>query len=107
MIKIQGQGKDKLKLSFVCDMQTSLANAIRRSALEIPIMAIDEIEIIKNDSALYDEIIAHRFGLIPIETIKSSKETKFKLSTKGPKTVYATDLQPSIGTNYKIPITIL
>ena len=50
MIKLNEQGKDKLKLSLVTDMPTDLANAIRRSALEIPIMAIDEIDIIKNDS---------------------------------------------------------
>jgi len=107
MIKIQEQGKDKLKLTLVTDMSTSLANAIRRSALEIPIMAIDELDIIKNDSALYDEIIAHRIGLIPIKTDKSTKETKFKLKEIGPKTVYSTDIKPSVETDYKIPIVIL
>lgn len=107
MIKIQEQNKEKQKLSFITDMSTSLANAIRRSALEIPIMAVDEVEIVKNDSALYDEIIAHRIGLIPIKTDKGLKETKFKLVEKGPKTVYSTDIKPSVGTDYKIPIVIL
>lgn len=107
MIKIQEQGKDKLKLSFVTDMSTTLANAIRRSALEIPIMAIDEVDIIKNDSALYDEMIAHRIGLIPIKTDKTTKETKFKLKEIGPNTVYSTDIKPSVETDYKIPIVIL
>ena len=107
MIKIQEQEKNKLKISFVSDMGTSLANAIRRSVLEIPIIAIDEVEIVKNDSALYDEIIAHRIGLIPIKTEKSVKETKFKLTEKGPKIVYSSDIKPSIGLDYKIPIVIL
>ncbi len=107
MIKIQEQEKNKLKISFVSDMNISLANAIRRSVLEIPIMAIDEVEIVKNDSALYDEVIAHRIGLIPIKTEKSIKETKFKLVEKGPKTVYSSDIKPSIGLDYKIPIVIL
>jgi len=88
-------------------MDYSLANAIRRSVLEIPILAIDEVEIFKNDSALYDEIIAHRLGLIPIKTDKTSKEIKFKLKETGPKKVYSTDLKPSTGTEYKIPIVIL
>jgi len=107
MIKIQEYDKEKGKLKFVTDMNISLANTIRRSVLEIPIMAIEDVEIIKNDSALYDEIIAHRIGLIPIKTEKTIKETKFKLKQKGPKTVYSTDISPSTGTDYKLPIVIL
>ncbi len=105
MIKITND-KDE-KFSFVTDIHTSLANAIRRSVLEIPIMAIDEVEIFKNDSALYDEIIAHRMGLIPIKTDKTSKEVKFKLKVVGPKMVYSTDIHPSVETNHKLPIVIL
>tara|TARA_Y100000310_G_scaffold336968_1_gene422842 strand:- start:699 stop:1361 length:663 start_codon:yes stop_codon:yes gene_type:complete len=106
MIKIQDYDKGKQKLSFVSDIPISLANAIRRSILEIPIMAIDEVEIMKNDSALYDEIIAHRLGLIPIKT-GVNKSIKFKLKEKGPKTVYSTDISPSIGIDYELPIAIL
>ncbi|MBR9705847.1 hypothetical protein GOV14_02315 [Candidatus Pacearchaeota archaeon] len=107
MIKIQDNNKEEQKLTFLTDMSASLANAIRRSALEIPIMAIDEVEIYKNDSALYDEIIAHRLGLVPVKTLKTSKEAKFKLVAKGPKTVYSTDIQPAVGSGQKLPITIL
>ncbi|MEK6860265.1 MAG: hypothetical protein AABX54_05625 [Nanoarchaeota archaeon] len=107
MIKIINQNDKQGKLSFITDMSTTLANAIRRSALEIPVMAIDEVEIIKNDSALYDEMIAHRIGLIPIKTDKGIKEQKFKLKAVGPCTVYATDIKPSIETDLKIPIVIL
>ncbi len=107
MIKIQNYDKEKQKMGFITDMSFNLANAIRRSVLEIPTMAIDEVQISKNDSALYDEIIAHRIGLVPIKTNKISKETKFKLKEKGPKTVYSTDISPSIGVDYKLPIVIL
>jgi len=106
MINITTNNK-KNKLSFTTDMELDLANAIRRSVLEIPVMAIDEVEIIKNDSALYDEIIAHRIGLIPIKTDKASKEIKFKLKEEGPKTIYSGDIKPSIETEDKIPIVIL
>jgi len=99
--------KTDKKLKFITDMKIDLANAIRRSVLEIPVMAIDEVEIIKNDSALYDENIAHRIGLIPIKTEKTSKETKFKLKEKGPKTVYSSDLSPKNDTEMSIPIVIL
>lgn len=89
----------------------SLANAIRRSVSEVPTLAIDEVEIFKNDSALYDEIVSHRLGLIPLKTEKSmSKKTRieFKLSKKGPCTVYSGDLDGAADVIYKnIPITIL
>ncbi|MCK5450112.1 DNA-directed RNA polymerase subunit D [Candidatus Pacearchaeota archaeon] len=73
------------KISIVSDMNVSLANAIRRSVNEIPILAIDEADIYKNDSVLYDEIIAHRLGLIPLknQSIKADQSVEMKLSVKG------------------------
>lgn len=57
-------------LKFVVKgISIDMANAIRRIILsEIPVMAIDEVIILKNDSPLYDEIISHRLGLLPLKT---------------------------------------
>jgi DNA-directed RNA polymerase subunit D len=107
MIKLTNYDKKNQKISFIADMPISLANAIRRSVLEIPVLAIDEVEITQNDSALYDEILAHRLGLVPIKTDETSKEGKLKLKETGPKTVYSTDLKPDTGTEYRLPIVIL
>jgi len=72
---------------FSIDMNVSLANAIRRSVGEIDILAIDECDIYKNDSALYDEIIAHRLGLLSLKNQKMKKgdvvELKLKAKGKG------------------------
>lgn len=99
------------KLVLRLGANESLANAIRRSIAEIPTLAIDEVEIFKNDSALYDEVLAHRLGLIPLKTEKSmSSKTKIdlKLSKTGPCTVYAGDLKGQAEIIHpKIPITIL
>jgi DNA-directed RNA polymerase subunit D len=76
-------------LVFSLKTNVSLANAIRRSAGEIPILAIDECEIFKNDSVLYDEIIAHRVGLVPLKNQKTKKDgvieykIKFKAKENG------------------------
>ena len=103
----KSDGKIALKIAT----NESLANAIRRSVAEIPTLAIDEVEIYKNDSALYDEVLAHRLGLIPLKTEKSmNSKTKieFKLSKEGPCHVYAKDLEGSTDIIYgDIPITLL
>jgi len=93
------------------DANESLANSIRRSVSEVPTLAIDEVEIFKNDSALYDEMLALRIGLIPLKTEKGmTKKTKIdlKLSKTGPCTVYAADLDGNAEVVHpKIPIVIL
>ncbi|MFX1320694.1 MAG: DNA-directed RNA polymerase subunit D [Promethearchaeota archaeon] len=62
--------KSDHKLTFVVEgLSIEMANAIRRIVLaEIPVMAIDEVIILKNDSPLYDEIVSHRLGMIPLKT---------------------------------------
>lgn len=73
------------EIVFSTSINVSLANAIRRSVGEIPILAVVETDIYKNDSALYDEIISHRLGLIPLKNQKMKKDdsVEFKLKAKG------------------------
>jgi len=77
--------KENEKIVFSVEMNVSLANAIRRSVGEIDILAIDECDIYKNDSALYDEIISHRLGLVSLKNQKMKKGdvVEFKLKGKG------------------------
>jgi len=72
------------KIVFSSDMNMSLANAIRRSINEIPILAIDEVDIYKNDSALYDEVLAHRMALVPLKNqkLKEGGVVELKLDVK-------------------------
>ena len=103
--------KKEKQLTFTLEMEESLANAIRRYLNQIPILAIDEIEIKRNDSPLYDETLAHRVGLIPLKMDKSMSSktvSKFKLNTKEDGFVYSGKLGGGKGVVYdKIPITLL
>jgi DNA-directed RNA polymerase subunit D len=84
-------------------------NALRRVLLaEVPKLAIDKVTFYDNTSALFDEIIAHRLGLLPVPTDPATLNlagqvddegnpsylVRFTLTKEGPGTVYSGDLEP-------------
>jgi len=99
------------RLSFVLKgANPATANSLRRSVLQdVPTMAIEDVEFRKNSSILYDEIIAHRLGLVPLTTDLqgysipekckckgqgcASCQAKLTLKAEGPATVYSSDLK--------------
>ncbi len=98
------------KLVFSAKISATLANSIRRSIGAIPVTAVDELHIEKNDSALYDETVAHRIGLIPLKAPNNSKDSVFELSVSktGPGYVYSSDIKGDCEVVYdKMPITLL
>ncbi|HKZ33950.1 MAG TPA: DNA-directed RNA polymerase subunit D [Candidatus Nanoarchaeia archaeon] len=102
--------KTKDQLVFAAEMDESTANAIRRYVGQISVIAVDELEISRNDSPLYDETIAHRVGLIPLnmKSLKAAEKGKLKLDVKREGTVYSGDMKGHPEPVYKsIPITTL
>lgn len=99
------------KIILVQEIDESLANAVRRYVNEIPMIAIDEVEIFKNDSASYDETIAHRLGLIPLvmdKSINEKTEVDLKLVSSKKGVVYSGEIKGKVKPVYdKIPITHL
>ncbi len=80
---------DKVSVNF--------ANAIRRIATNsVPSFAIDTVTFYENSSAIFDEYIAHRIGLVPILTpngYDEKDEVLFTLEAEGPCTVYSKSLE--------------
>jgi|SRR3989344_1990732 len=120
--------KDNVLTFVIKGINPVIANTIRRSIISnVPTMAIDEVNFLKNDSALYDEIVSHRLGLVPLKTdLKSYNLTEectckgqgcpkcqlnLTLKAKGPCIVYSEALvsaDPEIKPSFdKLPITIL
>ncbi len=83
----------KFRLS---DTNYSFANALRRAMINgVGTLAIDTVTFYDNSSAMFDEYLAHRIGLIPIVTPKDYEgkdEVVFSLSAEGPGIVYSKDL---------------
>lgn len=99
------------QLVFTAELDETVANSIRRYINHIPVMAVDEVEITKNDSALYDETIAHRLGLVPLKTdgrVTENSTGELKLDVKNEGLVLSEELKGKPDVIYKkIPITTL
>ncbi len=67
-MKVQVLNKRGNTLVFVLDGATpAFANALRRLMIsEVPTLAVEWVDFHINGSVLFDEIIAHRLGLIPL-----------------------------------------
>lgn len=112
-MKIKIIGRKEGNLRFLLEgANPAFANTLRRIMLaEIPNMAIDTTEFHDNTSALFDEIVAHRLGLIPLafdpDKFNMPHECKcggkgcpscqafFALEKTGPAMVYSSDLKSS------------
>jgi DNA-directed RNA polymerase subunit D len=108
IMKIQIVEESDLKLKFILNSSTAFANSLRRAMKSlVPTMAVDYIDFYMNTSYIYDEILAHRIGLIPIKTDLQrfnlpdkcvcdgegcpNCQVSFRLNIEGPKVVYSGD----------------
>ena len=101
----------KNQIVFSVEAEDSLVNAVRRYIHQIPMLAVDDVEISRNDSPLYDETVAHRIGLIPLKiekAVNDKSEGKLSLDVKRDGIVYSGDLKGNMKVVYEnIPITTL
>jgi DNA-directed RNA polymerase II subunit RPB3 len=68
IIEILDIKEDSIKF-LLSNTDPSIANALRRTIIaEVPSMAIEKVDIYWNTSVLNDEFIAHRLGMIPLDS---------------------------------------
>ncbi|OGI12611.1 DNA-directed RNA polymerase subunit D [Candidatus Micrarchaeota archaeon RBG_16_36_9] len=111
-MKIKILEKTDKEIKFLLeDSNPQFANALRRiMTVEVPILAIDSVDFSVNESVLYNEVIAHRMGLIPLVfdpkdfhfkdehedgKTDSGCEVIFAINKKGPAMVYSKDMKSS------------
>ena len=84
-IRVLENNKEQGKLSFILkDSNPVFANTLRRLMVDdVPTMAVEDVEFQKNNSILYDEMVAHRLGLIPLKTDLKSYNVPEKCKCEG------------------------
>jgi len=129
-VEILEERADSLRF-ILRDSSPAFANALRRGMLaDVPVMAIEDVIFVENTSVMYDEILAHRLGLVPLKTDldayvpREECDCKSDLgcakctasfileaeATDHTMTVYSGDLKPGteiVPTSDRIPITKL
>ena len=107
-IEVRSQSDNEM-IFIVRDAEVPFINAIRRCAMvNVPKIAIEDVNIIRNDSAMFNEVLAHRLGLTPLVSDLDALEglplpeddewedfnsgILFSLNEIGPKVVYSKDL---------------
>ena len=107
-IEVRSQSENEI-VFVVRDAEVPFINAIRRCAMvNVPKIAIEDVNIIRNDSAMFNEVLAHRLGLTPLVSDLDALEglslpedddweeysngIMFSLKEVGPKVVYSKDL---------------
>ena len=107
-IELKSQSDDEI-VFIIRDAEVPFVNAIRRCAMvNVPKIAIEDVNIIRNDSAMFNEVLAHRLGLTPLVSDLDALEglslpedddweeysngIMFSLNEVGPKVVYSKDL---------------
>ena len=110
-MKITNYKKQGNTITFsVSGVDVKLLNALRRTIISgVPVMAIEKVTFYQNSSILNDEVLSHRFGMVPLKTDLKTYDmpgdctckgkgcgkcaTTLTLEAEGPATVYSGEMK--------------
>ena len=79
------------------DSNEAVANSLRRAMMaRVPTLAVKHIDVVKNESGLFDEMLANRIGQVPWtipQKFNEDDELHIALKQEGPTSVTGEDLQ--------------
>ncbi|PIU22353.1 MAG: DNA-directed RNA polymerase subunit D [Candidatus Diapherotrites archaeon CG08_land_8_20_14_0_20_30_16] len=102
--------KDSFDYKFLLqNTRNDLVNAIRRTILlHVPVFAVKEVSVYKNESVMPDELLSHRIGLVPIYTDDVDNNDHHLYLKKTGSTVYSGDITGNLEIPLKnIPLVVL
>lgn len=108
-MKIEKMEKRNGTLKFLVeDSSPAMVNALRRISMKhVPVLAIEDVGIVENNSPVFDEMLAQRLGQVPLkfdpekfdlkeecdcEEGCANCEARFGLDVEGPGKVYSGDI---------------
>lgn len=96
-LEVQEEEEDVAKVKLE-DANAAVANALRRAMMvRVNTLAIKHVDIIRNESALFNEVLAHRLGMVPLnipENMDEEDEIHFSIKQEGPGEVKAKHIVP-------------
>lgn len=114
-VKVLEKKEDSVKMLFK-GTEVSFVNGLRRTIMAgMPVLAVEDVHFYQNTSVMFDEMLAHRLGMVPLKMdskkYKEGDKVKLILEKEGPATVYSKDIKstdPKIEpAKLNIPITKL
>ncbi len=92
-----GDEEDGVLEATLTDASPAMANAIRRSVMtKVPTLSIKELDVVRNESGLFDEVLANRLGQVPFTVPKKfneDDELHIAIKKEGPVKVKSGDIQ--------------
>ncbi|MFB6213231.1 MAG: hypothetical protein ABEJ07_01560 [Candidatus Nanohaloarchaea archaeon] len=94
-VTIEDEDGDVMEMRLE-DSNEAIANTLRRAMMtKVPTLAVEELRVAKNESALFDEVLANRVGQVPFtipDNVDEEDTVNIALKQEGPGTVLAEDL---------------